>query len=360
MRALPAALAAALVLASPAAAGTGLLLGVSDDLLKWTKSPAALLRVDADPNVQAVRITLPWSPGEWTPGRAESGTLQRAAQASRLGLRVVVAVYGPAGEPPADDRSREQFCSFVAGVVQRVPSIGDVVVWNEPNSSAFWRPQQGAPAAYEALLARCWDAVHAVRSWANVIAATAPSGTTGPAAWYRAVGQAYRASGRALPILDTVGHNAYPVTDGEAPAATHLRSSTIAEGDYDALMAALTTAFRGTAQPLPGQGRVRIWYMEDGFQTRSPLSSAYTGVESDAHAVSADIQAERLTQAIEFAYCQPAVGAFFNFQLVDERSLAGWQSGLLYADGTPKPAYAAFQAAAAAVRAGAVRCPQAQ
>lgn len=64
MRALLAAFLSALVLAAPAAAGTGLVLGVSDDLLEWTRSPQALLHVDDDLGVQAVRITLGWQPGE--------------------------------------------------------------------------------------------------------------------------------------------------------------------------------------------------------------------------------------------------------------------------------------------------------
>lgn len=148
------------------------------------------------------------------------------------------------------------------------------------------------------------------------------------------------------------------VTDGEPPATTHPRGKTIAEGDYPKLIGALTAAFAGTAQPVPGEGRVHIWYLEDGFQTRSPLSTAYSGSENDPHAIDPELQALRLRQAIELAYCQPAVGAFFNFQLVDEKELQGWQSGVVYADGTPKPAYAAFKAAAAAVRTGAVTCPK--
>ena len=50
-------------------------------------------------------------------------------------------------------------------------------------------------------------------------------------------------------------------------------------------------------------------------------------------------QASQLKDAVELAYCQPAVGAFFNFQFIDEVGLGGWQSGLLWADGTPKPSY---------------------
>jgi hypothetical protein len=52
------------------------------------------------------------------------------------------------------------------------------------------------------------------------------------------------------------------------------------------------------------------------------------------------------------------VGAFFNFQLTDERSLGGWQSGLLWADGTPKPSYGIVKEAVTAVAQGAINCAQ--
>ena len=48
--------------------------------------------------------------------------------------------------------------------------------------------------------------------------------------------------------------------------------------------------------------------------------------------------------------------AYFNFLLVDESLLEGWQSGLLWADWKRKPAFAAYRAAIAEVRRGAVDC----
>ena len=59
-------------------------------------------------------------------------------------------------------------------------------------------------------------------------------------------------------------------------------------------------------------------------------------------------QALQLRDALELAYCQPAVGAFFNFQLVDEEQLGGWQSGLLWADGSREALVRPFKAAVAA------------
>jgi hypothetical protein len=82
----------------------------------------------------------------------------------------------------------------------------------------------------------------------------------------------------------------------------------------------------------------------------------YSGSETDRHAVSEDEQAAQLTAAVDLAYCQPAVGAFFNFELRDDASLSGWQSGLLRPDWSPKPAFVAYLQAIAAARAGTITC----
>jgi hypothetical protein len=67
-------------------------------------------------------------------------------------------------------------------------------------------------------------------------------------------------------------------------------------------------------------------------------------------------QATQLTDSLFLAYCQPGVGAYFNFMLADETSLAGWQSGLLWSDWTRKPSFSAFADAITQVRAKAVDC----
>ena len=133
----------------------------------------------------------------------------------------------------------------------------------------------------------------------------------------------------------------------------------------------LRTGFGGTAQPVPGTG-LTIWYMEDGFQTRvdPALSRDYAGRESDQWALDpvthegrtaaarrrSDDQATQLADALRLAYCQPYVGAFFNFLLADERGLGGWQSGLLWANWQPKPSYRAFAHVVADIRSGRVDC----
>jgi hypothetical protein len=381
--------ALACVLGGAARAAPGLLVGVADDTLKWTARPQAQRALDytRDLGIRAVRVTVPWQPGETRLPVDQRPPVDRMILATwGGGLRVVLAVYGRAGDAPQTDAARNDYCTFVASLLRRYPGVNDVVVWNEPNKSRFWQPQFGpdgrsvSPAAYEALLARCWDTLHAVRPTANVIAASAARGNDNPASvspshspvnFYTKLGEAYRASGRLRPIFDTVGHNPYPASNAERPWTRHGDSKTIGEGDYDVLMAVLGQAFGGTAQPVPGQGRVSIWYMEQGFQTTVDPAKAgfYHGTETDryplpawvARAVSsatgpAPDQSTQLADALNLAYCQPAVAAFFNFELADETDLAGWQSGLLWADLTPKPSYGPFRAAVRNVAAGRVDC----
>jgi hypothetical protein len=333
-------LVVACALAPSAGAGQRLLLGVDDDMARWMNPAGALTPLYRELGLGSVRVTLQWTPGQTQLSKTNRVELDRAGVAT-WGLRLVLAVDGPADSPPADAASREAYCTFVGNLLRRYQTIGDVVIWTEPNSATFWRPQTNAAANYEALLARCWDVMHGVRPTVNVIAASAPH--QNPAAWFAGLGSALKASGRTQPILDTFGHNAYPDTSGEAPAAKHSGAS-LDQGDYDRLVATLRSAFAGTSQPVPGQGTTSIWYMEDGFQTRlTTARHLYTGAETDKYAITEDKQALAVGDAIRLAYCQPLVGAWFNFELRDETSLAGWQSGLLRADWSAKAAFYSFR-----------------
>jgi len=116
------------------------------------------------------------------------------------------------------------------------------------------------------------------------------------------------------------------------------------------LVSALKKAF-GTVAP--------IWYLEDGFQTTggAPL---YAGPETEKHPVSEQEQAAQLTAAVTLAYCQPGVTGFFNFELRDDASLDGWQSGLLRPDWSAKPAFVAYVQAIAAAKDGKIQCGEAR
>jgi hypothetical protein len=166
-----------------------------------------------------------------------------------------------------------------------------------------------------------------------------------PEAFLRAVGAAYRTSGRARPLVDAFGHNPYPAGSAEPPNAVH-RPGFVGEGDYARLVRVLQAAFGRSPE---------IWYLEDGFQSTvpAPLGSHYYGREN-VRTLTPTQQARDLGQAIRLAACQPDVRAFFNFELADEQQLAGWQSGLIWRGVHRKPAAAAYKAAARQAASG---CP---
>ena len=386
------ALACALFAVAPARADPGLFVGLTDDLLKELGSPVVTAANDL--GAQGFRITVEWDGAQTTLASSDVTALDRAVAAA-AGMRVVLVVDGAAVDAPLDDAARNTYCTYVKNIVARYPTLTGVVIWNEPNKTASWQPQfnpdgtSAAPAAYEALLARCWDVLHAFRPSANVFGlALSPDGNDNPNAvsnishspgnFIRKLGLAYRASGRTLPIFDTVSHHVYGATTAERPWKQHTGQTRISEGDWDKLMTNFHTAFDGTGQPVPGQCLnyrcVWIWYLEGGWQTSidADKMSLYSstenvttipddaGGEPDSPPPSATSPApDQRTQfldAVRLAYCQDYVGAFFNFLLRDEPDLRAWQSGVLWADSTPKDSYDDFRAAIALVNEDTVDC----
>lgn len=373
-----------------ASAQPGLLVGVDEDQFKWARNAEPLQSALMDLGLGAVRITQRWTPGQTKISAVDLGGLAHAvAVVKPTGARIVLSVYGAPADTPQDADSRAQYCGYVRSILIGVPDILDLAIWNEVNSPMFWRPQfdRGsavAPASYEALLEACYGPLHAARPGLNVITSLAPRGNDDPrfpgavgsSPWrfVRGLGAAYRASGRPVKIFDTFGQNVYGLNSAERPWRVHPKSGNLSQGDYPILIEALYRAFAGTRQPVPGEGGVTVWFLEDGFQTPVDPArlAAYHGREnatilvpsagkaSDPPAPSdsspAPDQATQLADALRLAYCQPGVGAFFNFMLADESDLGGWQSGVLWADWSRKPSYAVLHDTIQQIRAGAVNC----
>jgi len=134
-----AAAAAALLLAAaaPARAERGLLVGVADDRLKWQSRSWATVTVLRDLGADAVRITVSWEPGRRT-SRYDWDGLRRTVTAAN-GMRVVVSVFGRAKDAPADEASRREYCGYVGSLLQRFPTVNDVVIWALPLGWLFGR-----------------------------------------------------------------------------------------------------------------------------------------------------------------------------------------------------------------------------
>jgi hypothetical protein len=368
-------LALVAVAATPAAAlaARGLVVGVNEDAVKWRPGISSTAN---DLGLGYYRVTQRWEAGRTQADAADAASIAGALRNAGL-QKVLLSVFGPANAAPVSLASRTAYCSFVSSLLDRFPQVAAVNIWNEANLSYFWKPQfvrkgtSAAPGAYAALLARCYDAIKRSHPSVRVITSISPRGNDNPRArsnvshspgnFIRKLGQAYRRSHRRARIFDAWGQNVYGASSKERPWARHRVD--IGQGDYPRLLSYLKSAFGGTRQPVPGQRDVRIWYLEGGFQTSvAAKRSFYGSSETDRFVISPlgsssrPDQASQLTDAVRLAYCQPAVGAFFNFLLADEASLRGWQSGVLFSDWTPKPSYQAFKRVVVEVNSRRVDC----
>ena len=225
-----------------------------------------------------------------SPGRRSSTTTARptcAAPRPRRSSAIASSSASSATRPRRRSSPRRGRSTARTSVdaLSRAKNVTDVVIWNEANSALFWRPQQGARSRRTR---RCWRVLrhapqvpaHGERDHARPRRTRTRERSCAP------LGDAYRASGRAAPIFDTFGHNAYPETTRESPYARTRR----AVARPGRLRAADGRADRGVRRHRPARARQRddrdaghrhaaeraarrcswpvtIWYLEDGFET---------------------------------------------------------------------------------------------
>jgi hypothetical protein len=207
----------------------------------------------------AARLTVPWQPGA-TPTPATAQVVELAAAA------------------PPDDATRAQLAAFAASLAQQSPGLRDLVV--------------SATASDEATLAAVHDAVAAVAPGVRV------AGSISDPAAFAELGAAFKASGRAQPIMDELAYDAAALPD------------------YGKLVAALGAAFDGTAQP----------------GSALPILYDGVGVATDGTRASEVAQGSAYAAVLRATACQPtATGVVFD-RLADSAAA----DGLLHADLTPK------------------------
>jgi hypothetical protein len=54
------------------------------------------------------------------------------------------AVYNRADEAPTDAAARDEYCTYVGRLLERVPNLAAIVIWNEANSPRYWPVTSGA------------------------------------------------------------------------------------------------------------------------------------------------------------------------------------------------------------------------
>jgi hypothetical protein len=367
---------AALAVPVPALASANMYMGAAEDEGRNADPQVAMTKMQLAKaaGFDTIRITANWSPGQSAVPADQLHALQSIAAAGIfLDIRIVATVM-PFGSraTPLTAAARNQFARFAADLVRKVPTIREYIVGNEPNLNRYWLPQFGAngedvaAGAYVQLLARTYDLMKAADP--NVFingGSVSPRGidrpgtgrdTHSPTAFITDMGIAYRAMKRNKPIMDGFSFHPYGENSSTPPTLVHTSGTSLGVADYPKLVSLLGKAFNGTAQK---GSTLPIVYDEYGVDSQIPMTkrSFYGGTEpATTKPVSEGVQAAYYDEALKLAACQPTVRGFLIFHVTDETDYNRWQSGVYYADGTPKSSRALVKAAMSAVRAGAYEC----
>jgi len=349
-----------------------LVVGAVDDGAKYGDADAKI-ELARRARYRAIVLSSVWTPPLTAPTPGEVAALRAAvASASAAGIRPIVAVYSFSRVTPISAVARGQFASYAAALARALPDVRDVIVGNEPNLNLFWMPQfapdgsDAAAVSYLALLAESYDAIKAVSEDVNVIGGSlsargsddpaATRQTHSPTTFIRDLGAAYRASGRADPVMDMFSLHPYPENSSIPPEFQHPQSSAIGLADYDKLVALLGEAFDGTGQ---AGSTLPIVYGEYGLQTTIPpsKSGAYSGTEpAPTKPIDEETQGAAYVSAIRMVACQPTARMLLFFHVSDEPELDRLQTGVYYADDTPKASLERVAAAARAAMSGRIKC----
>lgn len=362
--------------AAPAQPSRFLVTGLFDDAQILYGNPDRVFPQLAELNTRTIRVNLWWGGANPVATRRPANPTnpddraydwsvydRTVAFAARYRIRVVFSIIGT---PPWANKAAGfnvaptnmlELKRFAQAAATRygggwtgpdgktIPAVRDWIVWNEPNSPVFLKPQYRrvrgkwvieSARTYARMCNAVYDGVKLVTIGASRVACgvTGPRGNNNPNSSRPSIApvpflRAMKAAGARR--FDAYAHHPYYGTPNETPSTPpppgiHGNAPTaVTLGNLSVLVRELNRLY----------GKKRIWITEYGYQTRPP--DAVFGVSFAK-------QAKYLTQAHAIARAHPQIDMFLWFLLRDEVRPEGWQSGLLRANGAKKPAYAAFRA----------------
>jgi hypothetical protein len=283
-----------------------------------------------------VRVFADWPDLEPAPGVFSSNWLYTYEQLFRslpAGTKVLVDVVDTpqwetgSSDPHTPPANPADYAAFAGGLAQRwAGRVAAYEIWNEEDNSSWWTGAPN-PAAYTALLKATYPVIKAADPGATVVL----GGMTGND--YPFLEGVYAAGGKGS--FDAVGVHTDTACDINAPSffirqmdGRMIPDSFLAYREVHAVMLA-----NGDDKP--------IWMTELSWRTTSTTCSEGAWAGKTAAGVSEEQQATYLRQAYHCLAEDPYVQVALWFPLLDEGAVT---SGLLRADGSRKPSFAAMRA----------------
>ncbi|MEA2156879.1 MAG: hypothetical protein QOE11_3019 [Solirubrobacteraceae bacterium] len=368
-----------LLIAAPASAGRtqGLTFEAPRDLMNPATRPAALAEMDSL-GVASLRVILTWAAVAPSPDAATRPAFEPTdpdaydwgeydallAAAKERNWPVLLTISGPvpkwATKDHLDKLTRPSSTAFAAFVTAVGRHYGDQVdtwaIWNEPNQPQFLRPQFGhggraiSPLIYRSLYLA---GVRGLRKAGQgndriLLGETSPRGTgrvVAPLAFLRGalcLDKKYKRRPKCGPLpASGYAHHAYTTRQGPFFKPANPDDVTIG------VLSRLTTALDRARAAGALTAKLPVYLTEFGIQSTPDTQSG----------VSLAKQVEYRAIAERIAYDNPRVVAFSQYLLRDSdptgpKQYGGFESGLRFADGRPKPSLPAFRLPLAVRRTG--------
>jgi hypothetical protein len=297
-------------------------------------SPAQLSGVNAI-GVHWARLFLSWRAVEPARGQLNAGSLASYEQVFKqlpAGTKVILDVVdtpswetGSSNEltPPANP---QDYAAFVATLARRfAPWVAAYEIWNEEDEASWWAGGPD-PAAYAQLLKAVYPAVKGAEPRAKVVL----GGLTGND--FPFLEAVYRAGAKGS--FDAVGVH----TD---TACNVLSPYDFLRGTDNRMIPDSFLAYREVHAVMPANGDDKpIWMTEMSWRTTAAVCSEGAWAGQKAGGVSEAAQARNLEQAYHCLAGDPYVQVALWFPLQDQGVVT---SGLLRADGSRKPSFAAMR-----------------
>jgi Cellulase (glycosyl hydrolase family 5) len=288
-------------------------------------------------------------------------------RATAMGFRILITITGDAprwataggkGSSFATANwgvSADEYGKFAAAVAKRysgkfggLPAVYYYSIWNEPNHKQFIKPQSSAPAIYRGLVDAGVPAIRAngPKAAKVFVGETAPVGRPGKVIGPRAFFQKWLCLNKRFKRIKTGGCAKFKKVDADGYAHHPYGPVDLVPKKADIinllaiprLASFLDAAARAGRLP----GHLPIYDTEFGLQSNPPDPSVSTTPSR---------QAQLINEKEEYSYKFGRLKSYSQYLLFDDparkgprsQRYAGFQTGLRFANGKPKPALGAYR-----------------